>query len=325
MIVPKYWAEGRAFHRRSNRQVTVRRFGWSNESEADAQLMADDRANEALQLILSGERLPRRELKVGYNGADGVPIREEIVSTYGSTVITRNSYGALCMNTPDTLFADIDFTHEPHLVLALVVFLATVLAHFYIGWIQHQKMLQAFFLITSLSRSIAIAWGAAWVISKVFGNPENVARRRIARFVDSHREWNLRLYRTPAGFRVLATHQQFVPTDPAVNDCFRALGADRLYVKMCLKQHCFRARVSPKPWRIGIDAHLKPRPGVWPISADRMPDRLAWVEKYERAASGYAACEFIESVGSGIVSSQIRDVIELHDKLSQATSGRPIA
>jgi hypothetical protein len=38
-----------------------------------------------------------------YNGAAGVPIREEIVGRHGETVITRNSYGARCLNMPNVL------------------------------------------------------------------------------------------------------------------------------------------------------------------------------------------------------------------------------
>ena len=41
MIVPQYWAEARRRHRDSKRQITVRRFGWSDVSERDAQIMAD--------------------------------------------------------------------------------------------------------------------------------------------------------------------------------------------------------------------------------------------------------------------------------------------
>jgi hypothetical protein len=37
-----------------------------------------------------------------------LPIGEEIVSRHGDAVITRNSYGALGLNTPDTVFADVD-------------------------------------------------------------------------------------------------------------------------------------------------------------------------------------------------------------------------
>jgi hypothetical protein len=77
-----------------------------------AQVNADERAQEALQRLLSGEKLPRREPKVPYNGGEGVPIREEIVSRHGETIITRNSYGARCLNTPNVLVADVDFQEE---------------------------------------------------------------------------------------------------------------------------------------------------------------------------------------------------------------------
>jgi hypothetical protein len=94
---------------------------------------------------------------------------------------------------------------------------------------------------------------------------------------------------------------------------------------MCHNQQCFRARVSAKPWRIGLRSHLKPRPGVWPVAADRLPARNAWVDDYERRAAAYAACEFVESLGSGTVHPQVQPVQDLHDQLCGATSGRPLA
>ncbi len=41
MIVPQYWAEGRVRQKTPERQVTVRRFGWSDGSQQEAQAMAD--------------------------------------------------------------------------------------------------------------------------------------------------------------------------------------------------------------------------------------------------------------------------------------------
>jgi hypothetical protein len=113
MIVPKYWAEGRIQQNRGGRKVTVCRFGWSDISQADAQAKADSRAKEASSRLVAGEKILRREPKIPYNGAEGVPIREEIVSRSGDAIITRNSYGARCLNTPNVLFADIDFALEP--------------------------------------------------------------------------------------------------------------------------------------------------------------------------------------------------------------------
>lgn len=325
MIVPRFWAEGRAFHRSANRQVTVRRFGWSNDSQSAAQTMADGRAQEALEQILSGKRLPRREPKVGYNGAERIPIREEIVATYGSSVITRNSYGARCLNSPEVFFADIDYRTDLPASVILLVLLALAFSGIYVGWITGQKLLATILAIGLMLFAAPVARLFVWVSRKLRGGPDVVARNRVSKFIDTHREWNVRLYRTPAGLRILATHQTFDPQDPSVSRSFRELGADPLYVRMCLKQNCFRARVSAKPWRVGISDHMKPRPGIWPISAERMPDRIAWITRYEMAANGYAACEFLESLGSGVVSSQVKDAIELHDRLSQANSRLPIA
>jgi len=109
MIVPQFWAEGRIQERVAGKQITVRRYGWSDDSPIAAQAHADQRTQEAFERIARGEQLDRRERKLAYNGAHGVPIREEIVERQGDTVITRNSYGARCLNTPDVLFVDIDF------------------------------------------------------------------------------------------------------------------------------------------------------------------------------------------------------------------------
>jgi hypothetical protein len=66
---------------------------------AQAQAHADARAHEALNAIIAGQVLPRREVRSNY-GVEGVPIREQIVQRDGDVIITRNSYGALCLNTP---------------------------------------------------------------------------------------------------------------------------------------------------------------------------------------------------------------------------------
>ena len=47
MIVPTFWAEGRIQHQSAGRQITVRRFGWSDESQAAAQISADARPTKA--------------------------------------------------------------------------------------------------------------------------------------------------------------------------------------------------------------------------------------------------------------------------------------
>jgi hypothetical protein len=324
MIVPQFWAESRVQHRADGRQVTVRRFGWSDESQADAQAQADARARQALERIIAGEKLPRRDLKRPYNGSEGVPIREEIVERHGDTVLTRNSYGAVCLNTPDVLFADIDFEGEPSLRLTWTVIGLLLCGSVALGVLIHPGLACAAALL-SLFGGYAVAVGMYRTWIGLAGGEEQIARRRIARFLNRHPDWHLRLYRTPAGLRLLAMHRPFDPAEAAVAECFRTLGTDPIYVRMCQRQRCFRARVSPKPWRIGIAEHLKPRPGIWPISPERLPERQAWVAAYEQAARRYAACRFLESLGSLVTHPKAAEVQRLHDELCQANRALELA
>src|SRR5688572_18341267 len=71
--------------------------------------------------------------------------------------------------------------------------------------------------------------------------------------------------------------------------CPATNSVDPVYRRMCRNQRCFRARVSPKPWRIGLTEHLRPRPGVWPVKPERLPQRNEWIRRYESQAGGVAA------------------------------------
>lgn len=326
MIVPQYWAEARLQHRERKRQVTVRRFGWSDESLEAAQAHAQQRVGEAFERVLAGEKLPRLEHKVAYNGADGLPIREEIVERQGAEVITRNSYGALCLNTPDVLFADVDFDFPPQdrrLGRWLRrVLLAAALA---LGWSLHSVAWGIAAAIAALVLAWWIARGVHRAKVRRMGGPEAIARARVEAFAQAHPDWRLRCYRTPAGLRLLALHRVFEPGSAEVAGCFEALGVDTVYALMCQLQHCFRARVSPKPWRVGIQAHLRPRPGVWPVAAEHLPQRRRWVEDYERASRDHAACRFEREYGQGPVDARADEVRRLHDALSRAEHELPIA
>lgn len=298
------------------------RFGWSNESLTAAQAMAEARVAEAMAQARSGARPRQREQKVPYNGADGLPIREEILAEDGTSVITRNSYGAHCLNTPDVLIADVDFDSAaaPDLGLQAVLgcLAAVVTVVVLIAW-----SLWAGLLIGVLG------WIAGNLLLKLpvalAGGVERWSRHNIERFARTHTGWRLHLYRTPAGFRVIATHRRFDPVEPEVAAFFKAIRVDRQYARMTTLQRCFRARLTAKPWRAGVSLRFKPRPGVWPINPARAADRQQWIDAYEPLAARFAACTFLTTLGEGTADPHAEQVRELHDERSRATLDLPLA
>lgn len=323
MQIPRYWAEASApAQNRYRHRVTVRRFGWSDDSAAAAQAHADQRLQEALAHMRQPDAPRARENRPrGYNGADGLPICEEVLDTRGSAVLTRNSYGAQCINTPDVLFADVDVGPSS--------------ANPARGKLLGAWVVMAALLAWALSRSpevtliCALLCGllALWLMRR--SSPARRRQRaleRIRRFARQHPDWGLRVYETPAGFRVLVTHRTFAPSAPEVQALFDALEVDPLYRRMSLAQQCFRARVSAKPWRMGISTSMAPNARIkWPVPPGRAAARATWVATYEQAAQQYAACRLVESLGTPAVALNVRPVLDWHDELSRARSSLPLA
>lgn len=318
MIVPDYWAESRKQQSISGKKVTVIRYGWSTSSQADAQIMAEQRATEALKRIIAGETLDRKERKVAYNGAEGMPIREEVLDRHGEEVITRNSYGAHCLNSPKALFADIDFSTEPSFKLIILTFIFLVFASVIVGMILKSWGVIFALLFASLLTAVPIAHLLYRLVVVVSGGAERIAHRRIVNFISTNPSWNIRLYRTPAGYRVLATHQPFEARDEEVLRFFTAVSTDPVYIRMCKNQNCFRARLTAKPWRIDISERMRPRPGIWPVSPESKAIRSQWVTRYEEKAASFAACRYIESLGSGVIHDSLKSVVDLHDRECRA-------
>jgi hypothetical protein len=330
MVVPQFWSEARRRKRTHARQVTVRRWGWSDESQDDADGMAAARAEEALVRALADPNTLRREPKVPYNGAEGVPIREEIVGRHGTAVVTRNSYGARCLNTPDVLFADVDFESSLGCRPIFAAFFGIYATGAGLAFALSSGPLRNVLAAASVLPAFILAWPvAAALFSVIRGDPTRITKRTIARvqaYVDSHPRWNVRVYETPAGLRLVATHAPFEPRSAEVDEFFRAVRVDPVYRQMCVRQNCFRARLSAKPWRCGVESHMKPRPGVWPVQPERMAARIAWIEEYEKLAAGFAACKFLEAFGSGITHRDVASVVQLHDDECHAlVSDLPLA
>lgn len=325
MIIPEFWAESRRTGRRGKRRATVRRFGFSDESLVAAQRHADERAAEALEQILAGADLPRRELRRAYGGDDGLPIREEIVARHGEVVITRNSYGARCLNVSDVLFVDVDLDDAPSMRAFVVFGFALAALAVALGISRGSWWIGCVGVSAALALSPVILDELFRLGARVRGGAEAIALGRIRDFAAAHPSWRLRVYRTPAGFRVLVLHRTFDARDDAVTECFDALGADPAYVRMCRAQRCFRARISPKPWRVGEVNLSKVTRAVWPVTDEVAARRRQWIERYEGVARDYAACVFVEEHGSGRVDPHAESVRRIHDDACHAATRLPLA
>lgn len=323
MQIPEFWAEHRLVGEVGGRRRVVRRFGWSDDSAELAEANARERAEQAYATLRAGDEVAWRERKLSY-GDEGLPIREQVVRRDGTEVITRNSYGARCLNEPDVLFADLDLDYVPGLVFQGWAYFESVLLGIAL-WVLFDQFCLRVFLAVLLP-----LWLAVWRIQ----NREQRNRRRrgrflarmrrgIERFVRRDPDARFAVYETPAGMRLLRLDRTFDPTSRDVATLFRQLGADPDYARLCAVQACFRARVSAKPWR--IDMERPPTRAVWPVPEQRMAEREAWIRNYEERASAFAACRFLGEIGDGLVHPRCLHVQRVHDELSRAHSDLPIA
>ena len=130
-----------------------------------------------------------------------------------------------------------------------------------------------------------------------------------------------RIYRTAAGFRVLATDPLFTPGSPTAEQLMKRLGADPAFIHLCRLQESFRARLTPKPWRCG-----QPNPPErFPRDAEGNAAFTAWLAEYERAASSRATCRFVESAGWGRTHADAARIMELHDQTTKCQTDLPLA
>lgn len=335
MFIPRYWSEASHLERYpERRQVTVRRFGWSATSQEEADVHARQRVEEALAVLREGgpealRGFTRRERKIAYAGSDGLPIREEIVFEHleADVVVTRNSYGAQCLNTTRAMFVDIDALGSH----AEVVGCAGALAGALLGGILGGLLFGYSWLLSGVVGAIGFGWFA---LNLTRFREQRDPRRRdlLAWAIERTREWCKRqpewrvcAYETPAGVRLLPVHAAFDAGEESSFEFMAFVGADKLYQRMCRLQKCFRARVSPKPWRAGVQDHFRAG-GTWPVrDATKLATRDAWVQRYEKESADFASCRLVETLGDGRAHPDIEQIRMIHDELCRAETNLTLA
>jgi hypothetical protein len=247
---------------------------WSSQSLAEAQSLADQAAQQLADRFKLGQWPPSQAAHYYPNHPLREQILQEIKNDAGElrSVITRNSYGCQVLNTARVMFVDIDLP-EPKPV----------------GFLQR-------------------LFGKA----KTAPPPQtqNGAMTKIENWTREHADWGWRVYRTRAGLRLLATHGLVEADSEAAKGVFEALGADPLYQKLCRTQKCYRARLTPKPWRCGVRA----KPERWPFLNPRAESKFEkWGRHYESIAFNWATCEFLKHIGNAAVHPDIEATIKFHD------------
>ena len=319
MEIPKYWAQTKEKRVVEGRSWTIRRWGWSSSSKSEAEKHAQERLEQAFAEVEAGKQVHRLENKVAYQ-ADGIPIREEIVKELRENIITRNSYGVLCLNSPDVLFADIDFPTELGCLWTLAIFAGLNTVGIPLLGVSLAKVALAIFLAAIIT-SILLTYFFNPIVNR---QGKTKAYKRVKQFIQNNPDWHLRVYQTPAGLRLLAMHKTFDPRSDETTSFLKKIKSDPLYANLCKNQRCFRARLTAKPWRVGVRTQISYT--LWPIEdLEKLRKRNTWIDNYETKSKNFAACKFIESLGSNLTVRETEYVKSVHDDYCRANQDLPIA
>lgn len=297
MQLYSYWARATATTPNPDgTPISLVAYAGSNNSPADAHTQAQRLANERATRLLADEPI---SIYPAEYPAGGVPLREHVIRRLPDSgggqlaAITRNHYGSLVLNTARFMVLDVDAADLQPLASGL-------------KW---QDFVDLFW---SLFRP---APPAALPLS-----PQQLLEMRVAAWLQLYPEWNFRLYRTRLGFRLLVTHALLAPDSAAAQEVFAAMRTDTTYVRLCRQQQCYRARLTPKPWRIGWHRPPNPFPYDTPVQEQQ---QQVWQQEYDARRKNFSVCELLGEYGSGTVLPVLQPLIQLHDEA--CLGGRKLA
>lgn len=126
-------------------------------------------------------------------------------------------------------------------------------------------------------------------------SPEEKILKRVEKWHQENDHYSLRLYQTFAGCRLIIMNRLFNDRMKEAVQLMQELGADPLYIRLCQQQQCFRARLEPKYWRLGLkDAP----PGRFPRNAEAAEAMRGWLATFETASRGHSTCHLLEEFGA---------------------------
>lgn len=127
---------------------------------------------------------------------------------------------------------------------------------------------------------------------------------------------DFRIYETTNGIRIIGKHY-FAPTEPGHAKLLRKFGVDLLYVQLSQKQKCYRARLTPKPYRIKFRTIKIGSP----LDCETENYQL-WEQEYRLKSSHFSVVKLLKTLGQDFAADS---VITLHDALCNAQGQQPLA
>ncbi len=289
MKVARFWVrESASIVDERGREHSTVAWGWSSDSVEEASLRAKSAAERIIRWVVGpNNNDPTPSAQYQYFG--GRPPREEILQEFHDTsgetfaTITRNIYGSTVLNCRDFMFIDIDCREPPALL----------------------RWVRAIFGIRGPTR-----------------HSEAGALQNIRYWSSVNLHTALIVYRTAAGLRVAIVDRAIQANDPDVHGILKELDSDPRYRLLCDAQQCFRARLSPKPWRIGVEMLRERYPFEDAAAEATYRD---WQRRYDATAARYATCQFVERLGPQTIDSTLAPLIELHDAMTRIADPLPLA
>jgi hypothetical protein len=260
-------------------------WGWSMSSTAEASTVARERLGSILANLRSNTRAESYYPRV--------PLREPILDELDIDgeqflVITRNRYGAEILNTDRLLIADID--------------------------------------LPELERPARVR---RWPFRRPAPTPSSVEPAPVVERLGQLASWaqanpavGVVVYRTASGLRVFVTGLAEPASSAGSDRILTELGADPIYRELCRTHGTFRARLTPKPWRL---PRMRAPLGRWPFESDRVEARFyRWLADYDSASREYAVCRRLVALGPA-PSTLEAQIIQRHDDRTRVTTVLPLA
>lgn len=320
MQIPRYWKQVkrtisiepgnyRHWYSGSTKPVELEIIAWGYSD--DSPEMAERQADERMHDIAEAYKRPERD--DGFYYPHGV-IREDVLERIEDgdntqAVITRNRYGAEVLNTSGLMFVDIDVD---------------------LADIQPPTFFQNLF-----GQAEKVQQRNDEIIKERFDQACN----QVYDYMRNDKDNGFFLYKTHSGLRLIAASREFDPSSEETMRILDGFGSDPLFQRLCKAQKCFRARLSPKFWRMNADDFdaLSPSPSFgfrktrdisvrWnPDDDDKLRQYDEWIRNYTRLSRNYATCQFLESIGVTKVAPELKKLIHLHDSRTGAHTRLPLA